>query len=350
MNTIKTRWVRIAVPLIVVGAMAAILFAQGDTQEPSGKAMFEAARKFRQGLSKEQLAQASFGFDDAERLNWHFIPRVRKGLPLRDLEGEPLKAAHALIASGLSKSGYDQALSIMSLEEVLYLLEPGDRAERRERRNPGKYYLSIFGAPSEKGPWGWRLEGHHISLNYTLDNGEVISSTPEFFGANPAFIDAGPERSIRVLGTEEDLARQILKLCTPEQAKIAHIDTKAPDDLRVGPNPQAPNPQPETTPPVGLPGSKMSDDQKKLLAELLGEYLRNMPPDVSARRRAALMQAGIDNIFFAWWGDTERNQRHYYRMQGPTFLIEYNNTQSSANHVHSYWRDMAGDFGIKLKK
>jgi hypothetical protein len=238
----------------------------------------------------------------------------------------------------------------MSLEEVLYLLEPGDRAERRERRNPGKYYLSIFGTPSEKGAWGWRLEGHHISLNYTLDNGEVISSTPEFFGANPAFIDAGPERSIRVLGTEEDLARQILKLCTPEQAKIALIDTKAPDDLRVGPNPQAPNPQPETTPPVGLPASKMSDDQKKLLAELLGEYLRNMPSDVSSRRRAALMQAGIDNIYFAWWGDTERNQRHYYRVQGPTLLIEYNNTQNTANHVHSYWRDMAGDFGIKLKK
>jgi hypothetical protein len=346
----KTRSVRIAVPLIVVGTMGAILFAQGDPQEPSGKAMFEAARKFRESLSKEQLAQASFGFDDAERLNWHFIPRVRKGLPLRDLEGEPLKSAHALIASGLSKSGYDQALSIMSLEEVLYLLEPGDRPERRERRNPGKYYLSIFGTPSEKGPWGFRLEGHHISLNYTLDNGEVISSTPEFFGANPAFIDAGPERSIRVLGTEEDLARQILKLCAPEQAKIAHIDTKAPDDLRVGPNPQAPNPQPETTPPVGLPASKMSDDQKKLLAELLGEYLRNMPSDVSSRRRAALMQAGIDNIYFAWWGDTERNQRHYYRVQGPTLLIEYNNTQNTANHVHSYWRDMAGDFGIKLKK
>ena len=175
-------------------------------------------------------------------------------------------------------------------------------------------------------------------------------NAPEFFGANPAFIDAGPERSIRVLGTEEDLARQILKLCTPEQAKIAHIDTKAPDDLRVGTNPQAPNPQPETTPAVGLPASKMSDDQKKLLAELLGEYLRNMPSDVSARRRAALMQAGIDNIYFAWWGDTERNQRHYYRVQGPTLLIEYNNTQNIANHVHSYWRDMAGDFGIKLKK
>src|SRR5258708_894929 len=240
----KARWIRFAVPLAVAATMGAILFAQGDSQEPSGKAMFQAAQKFRAAFSKEQLGQASFGFDDAERLNWHFIPRVRKGLPLRDLEGESLKSAQALIASGLSKSGYDQALSIMSLEEVLYLLEPGDREERRERRNPGKYYLSLFGMPSETGKWGWRVEGHHVSLNYTLENGEVISSTPEFFGANPAFIDAGPGRSIRVLGTEEDLARQILKLCTPQQAKIAHIDTKAPDDLLEGPNPQAPNPQP----------------------------------------------------------------------------------------------------------
>lgn len=346
----KSRWIRSAVPLAVTVTMGAILLAQGEQQEPSGKAMLQAAQKFRENLSKEQLAQASFGFDDAERLNWHYIPRPRKGLPLRDLEGKALSAAHALIASGLSKSGYDQTLSVMSLEEVLYLLEGGDRAERRERRHPGKYYFSIFGTPSETGKWGWRLEGHHVSLNYTLDKGDVISSTPEFFGSNPALIDAGPERSIRVLGTEEDLARQILKLCSSEQAKVAHIDTKAPDDLRIGPNAQSPSPQPETTPPVGLAAAKMNDDQKKLLGELLNEYLKNMPADISGRRRAALMQAGLDSIHFAWWGDTERNFRHYYRVQGPTFLIEYNNTQNNANHVHSYWRDLAGDFGIPLKK
>ncbi len=346
----KTRWIRWTLPLLVACAMGAILLAQGDAPDATGKAMLQAATKFRETLGKDELAQCSFAFDDAERLNWHFIPRVRKGLPLRDLEGESLKAAHALIASGLSKAGYDQTINIMSLEEILFLLEPGEREERRERRNPGKYYLSIFGTPSATGPWGWRLEGHHVSLNYTLDKGEVISSTPEFFGANPALVDAGPKRSIRVLGTEEDLARQILKLCTPEQAKIALIDTKAPDDLRVGSNPQAPNPQPELTPAVGLPASKMSDDQKKLLAELLGEYLKNMPADVSGRRRAALMRAGIDAIHFAWWGDSERNLRHYYRIQGPTFLIEYNNTQNDANHVHSYWRDFAGDFGVPLKK
>jgi hypothetical protein len=346
------RWIRFTVPVVVAVTMGAILYAQGQTQEPSGKAIVQAAQALRAKLSKEQLARATFAFDDAERLNWHFIPRERKGLPLRDLEGPALQAAHALISSSLSKTGYDQAVSIMSLEEVLYLLEtePKDRAERRERRNPGKYYISLFGTPSETGRWGWRLEGHHISLNYTLDKGELVSTTPEFFGTNPASIEAGPGRSIRVLGPEEDMARQILKLCTPEQAKIVQIDAKAPNDLRVGPKAEAPSAQPETTPPVGLPASQMSPDQKKLLAELITEYLANMPADVAARRRAMLTEAGFDNIHFAWWGEAERNLPHYYRVQGPTFLVEYNNVQNSANHVHSYWRDFAGDFGIPLKK
>lgn len=329
---------------VVLVTMAALLWGQAEQRVPAAQGMFQAAEKLRSSLTKEQLAKVSFGFDDAERINWHFIPRERKGLALRDVEGPALAAAQEFIASGLSKAGYDQTLSIMSLEEVLYLLEGGERAERRERRNPGKYYLSIFGTPSAKGKWGWRLEGHHLSLNFTLDNGEVIGSTPEFYGTNPALIDAGPERSIRVLGPEEDLARQLLKLSTPEGLKIAHVDTKAPDDLRGANTPQA-----DRTPAVGLPASRMTPDQRKLLGDLLEEYLRNMPADVAAKRRDRLMKAGADNIHFAWWGETERNLRHYYRVQGPTFLIEYNNTQNNANHVHSYWRDLEGDFGVPVK-
>jgi Protein of unknown function (DUF3500) len=347
----KTYWTRFAVSFGVVATMGALLVAQGEQQPASGKAMFQGAQAFLGALSADQNKQATFQFDDAERLNWHFIPRPRKGLPLRDLEGNALKAAHGLITSGLSASGYDQVMSVMSLEEVLYLLEGGERAERRERRHPGKYYLSVFGTPSETGKWGWRLEGHHLSLNYTLDKGEVIGSTPEFFGSNPASIEAGPGRTIRVLGTEEDLARQILKLCTPEQAKVTLIDPKAPDDLRGGNAQGGPNStQADNTPPVGLVASKMNPDQKKLLGELLNEYLKNMPLDISSKRRARLTDAGFDNISFAWWGDADRNQRHQYRVQGPTFLIEYNNTQNNANHVHSFWRDLAGDFGIPVKK
>ena len=335
----------------VLAAMGALLSANFQTEPASGLKMTTAAKAFLGTLTAEQKKQASFAFDDKERLNWHFIPRPRNGLPIKQLEGNALKAAHALLQSGLSTVGYDQTLNVMSLEEVLYLLEGGVREERRAKRDPQKYYLSFFGTPAETGTWGWRLEGHHVSLNYTVKDGKVASSTPEFFGANPGTIEAGLGRQIRVLGAEEDIARSILKLCNEEQKKLAWIDMAAPDDLRTGgatgTNPVAS--QPEASAPVGLSAAKMSNDQKKLLSELLSEYLRNMPGDVEKERRAAIEASGLDKIHFAWWGDADQHKRHYYRVQGPTFLIEYNNTQNNANHVHSMWRNLGGDFAIPVK-
>lgn len=330
---------------LVIAAMGALLVARNVQDTPSADKMAKAASAFLESLPAEQKQQATFGFDDKERLNWHFIPRERKGLPIRDLADADKQRAQALIASGLSEAGYSQALEIMSLEEVLFLLEPGDRVERRERRNPGKYYISIFGEPGNQGSWGWRVEGHHISLNYTIVDGKVVSSTPEFFGANPGLIDAGPGRAIRVLGTEEDLARQILKLCDEDQQKLAWISKEAPDDLRGGGALQ-----PVVTKAVGLPISKMSADQKKLLQELLSEYLKNMPADVEKERRDRINKSGLDNTYFAWWGSSELNERHYYVVQGDTFIIEYNNTQNSANHVHSMWRNIDGDFNLKREE
>lgn len=327
--------------VLVLVVMGALFAAQTEQGPATGHAMIAAANAFRKSLTPDQLKQASFEFGDPERLNWHFIPRERKGLPLKRLEGDALKAAKAFIHSGLSEAGYDQTLNVMSLEEVLYLLEGGEREYRRERRDPGKYYLSIFGEPSDKGLWGWRLEGHHISLNFTLNDGQVVSSTPEFFGANPGTIDAGVGRQIRVLGPEEDIARQILKLCTAEQQKHAWISKTAPDEV---PGPGAP--QAEIGPAVGLSYDKMSDDQKKLLHELLDEYLKNLPASVTSERAQAIQMSGWEHIHFAWWGESELNQRHHYRVQGPTFVIEYNNTQNNANHVHSMWRSLSGDFNI----
>lgn len=336
---------RLFLSLTVVAAMGALLWANASSDVPqSGKAMVNATHGFLQTLDESQREQASFGYNDEERLNWHYIPRERKGLPLRALHGEPLEAAHRLIASGLSEAGYGQALDVMSLEEVLYLLEGGEREKRRERRDPEKYYISIFGEPAMNGTWGWRLEGHHLSLNYSITDGEVTASTPEFFGANPALIDAGPGRNIRVLGTEEDLARQILKLCSPEQKKLCWVSKEAPDDIAAPGEPQPPQDEPR-----GLPASKMSADQKKLLGRLLSEYLQNMPADVEQERRAAIEEAGMENIHFAWRGSAEPNERHHYRVQGPTFLIQYNNTQNSANHLHTVWRDLGGDFDIPIE-
>lgn len=336
---------KIVIACCVMGTVGALLWGNAQTEPTSGVRMANAATAFLKTLNDAQHKKATFDFDDKERLNWHFIPRERKGLPLKDLEGDALKAAKKLIASGLSTKGYDQAINVMSLEELLFLLEKGDRETRRGRRDPQKYYLSIFGKPSTKGSWGWRVEGHHLSLNYTIVDGEVVSSTPEFFGANPAMVDAGPKRKIRVLGPEEDIARQILLLCDNEQAKTLHISPKAPDDIR-----SRGTLQPETTPAVGLPIGKMSPAQKKLMGQLLNEYLQNMPQDISQKRRAAIQQAGIDKIHFAWWGSKKPNERHAYRVQGPTFVIEYNNTQNDANHLHTIWRNMSGDFNLPIKK
>lgn len=329
---------------VLTMTMVALLAAQNAQTPKTGQVMSVAAKGFLTAISADQKAQATFKFDDAERLNWHFIPRERKGLPLKSLEGAALKAAHAFIRSGLSEAGYDQTLNVMSLEELLYLLEGGEREFRRDRRDPGKYYLSVFGEPSDSGMWGWRLEGHHISLNFTIKDGKVISSTPEFFGANPGTVDAGKGRQIRVLGPEEDIARQVLKLCTPEQQKKCWI-TKEPPGEVPGPN----VPQAVVVAPVGLPYSQMSEDQKKLIQDLLSEYLKNLPAEIEQERRAAINAAGIDKLHFAWYGLSELHEPHHYRVQGPTFVIEYNNTQNNANHVHSMWRNLQGDFGIPVK-
>lgn len=339
-----SQWLKSVIAIGVVITMGALLVAQADKAPPAGVAMAQAALEFLASVPPDQQAKAKFSFDDAERLNWHFIPRERKGLPFREMQPPGVRAAHKLLASSLSPAGYEQALDVMSLEEVLFLIEGGDRAKRRENRDPKKYYISIFGTPSPTGKWGWRLEGHHISLNWLIENGQIVSSTPEFFGANPAIMDGGAGRVIRVLAPEEDIARQVLKLTPPDKMSAVLLDKKAPGEIR-GANAL----QPDTTPAAGMPASQMNADQKKLLAELLNEYLKNMPADVSAKRRAAIEQAGMDKIHFAWWGGTERNEPYNYRVQGPTFLIEHNNTQSSANHIHSVWRDMKGDFGIAIK-
>lgn len=343
--------------LLAAGATFAIigvafLRAGIEKPEPSGATMTRAALVFLQTLTPEQKKQASFKYNDPERLDWHYVPRPRNGLPFREMSEVSRKAAHTLIANSLSRAGYDQTLQVIGLEEVLFLLDaekdPADvvkeRKVRREFRNPGKYYISIFDTPTLNGKWGWRLEGHHVSLNFVINNGVVVASTPEFFGANPATLDAGPGRRLRPLGAEEDLARQVLKLCTPEQQKMMVIEKTAPKDVRGANKPQA-----EATPAVGLAYAQMSADQQKLLGALITEYLRNMPADVSAARRKAIEEAGMDKILMAWWGEPDLNQRHYYRVQGPTFIIEYNNTQDNANHVHSMWRDVRGDFDIPVK-
>ncbi len=338
---------KLLLSVLVLGCFGVLLTVTAQNQkkaDPAGQKMIVAAERFLDTLNEEQKEQATFAFKSDERLNWHFIPRERKGLPLKDLEGAARKSAEELLQAGLSEAGYDQAVNVMSLEEILFLLEGGEREYRRDRRDPQKYYFSVFGKPSPRGSWGWRVEGHHLSLNYTIEDGRVVSSTPEFFGANPALVDAGPKRKIRVLGPEEDLARQILAVTDPEQIETIWISKDAPDDIRGGGEAQ-----PVVTEAVGLAAGDMNEQQKKLLRELLSEYLKNMPADVEADRRERINKAGWEGIRFAWWGSDKVNERHHYVVQGDTFIIEYNNTQNDANHLHTVWRNVDGDFNVPRK-
>lgn len=323
------------------------LYAQeSSTAEAAdtGVQMTQSAIRFLEMLDFSQKNQVQYAYDDPERLNWHFIPRDRNGVGLWDLTGAARSSAEDLVKAGLSAAGHQKTLQVRSLEEVLYLFEGGEEAQRRLRRHPHKYFLTIFGTPGPKGLWGWRFEGHHLSLNFSIRDGEIISSTPEFFGANPGLIEGGPGRSLRVLGAREDLAREILKACTAEQSKVMWIAKEAPDDVRGGGSAQ-----PVVSEAAGLRFADMSVEQQGLLKELIGEYLSAMPTAVVRDRMRAINDAGMDEIRIAWWGGPDRNQPHHYVVQGSTFIIEYNNTQNEANHVHAMWRSLGGDFNVSAK-
>jgi hypothetical protein len=304
----------------------------------SSTVMTLAAEHFLASLTPEQRAQATFPLEADERQNWHFIPKERKGLPLLDMQPHQKALAHALLAAGLSQQGYIRAVTIMSLEDVLRIMENADP----NYRNPQKYYFSIFGEPSDTGTWGYRVEGHHLSQNYTVVNGK-IADTPSFFGSNPAEVREGPRKGLRVLGAEEDLARDLLESLTPEQKKIAIVTGKAyPDILTMASRKAALEGQPS-----GLSAAKMTKKQFDLLQTLLSDYANNVPEQMAQAREEHIKKAGT-NLFFAWAGVEERGGPHYYRIQSPTFLIEYDNTQNNANHIHSVWRDFNGDFGLDL--
>ena len=242
----------------------------------------------------------------------------------------------------MSEQGYGKVTNIMSLEAVLKVIEkPGGKAER----NPIKYFVSVYGTPDAKGTWGWRFEGHHCSQNFTIVDGKAIACTPCFLGSNPGEVREGPRKGVRVLGREEDLARQIVKSLNPGLQGAAIFDATAPKDIITMIEKKV---APLTPPGVGF--DKLDAAQQALLKELVQEYVHRVRPDLAKDDLAKIAKAGWDKTAFAWAGGTERGQGHYYRVQGPTFLLEYDNTQNEANHVHSVWRDFNGDFGEDLLK
>jgi len=319
--------------------------------------MEQAAKAFLAALTDEQKAKATFAFDapfDApaaakappvatanpalpppdERRNWHFIPRPRRGLPIKEMTTEQRLLAHALLATGLSHRGYSKAVSIMSLESVLAILEKDKKGGAV--RDPELYFFSIFGAPGKE-PWGWRVEGHHLSLNFTAAAGKAPAMTPSFFGTNPGEVKDGPRAGTRILGVEEELGRKLVKSLDSEQRKKAVILAEAPKEIVNVPGRNDSKPE-------GIAGSDLKPEQKGMLRALVHEYLFRNRPDVAAEREPKLVEA----LHFAWAGGLERGEPHYYRVQGGNFVLEYDNTQNDANHVHSVWRDFDQDFGADV--
>lgn len=299
--------------------------------------MARAADKFLASLNAEQKAKATFNLKDEERANWHYVPKIRKGLTIKEMASPQRELAHALLSSGLSEQGYRKATNIISLELILKDLES---ATRQMVRDPELYYVSIFGQPGAKETWGWRVEGHHLSVNFTIVKGQYVSATPSFFGSNPAEVKEGSRKGLRVLAGEEDLGRQLVKSLTADQRKLAVIETTAPKEIITGAERKA-----KPLEPTGILAAKLTSEQSGLLLNLVQEYVHRHRPALAKEDLQKIQKAGFDKIGFAWAGGLERGEGHYYRIQGPTFLMEYDNTQNNNNHIHAVWRDFENDFG-----
>ena len=302
--------------------------------------MYQAAGAFLNSLSSEQRRAACFAFEDAERYDWHYVPRRRSGLALKDMTAEQQAQAQTFLKTGLSQNGYWKSTTIMKLETVLHEIESFDMG-----RDPEKYFFSIFGLPSEKGTWGWRVEGHHLSLNFTIVNGRLLASAPRFLGANPAKVPIGKLSGLRTLAAEEDLARKLLDSLNPEQKQKAVFREQAYGDIVTG-NEEMISPLKR----VGIAAAALDGAQMDILIRLIDEYVSALTPEIARQRTEAVRSSGLPQIHFGWAGALEPGRPHYYRIQGSAFLIEYDNVQNGANHIHSVWRDFEGDFGRDLLK
>jgi len=286
--------------------------------------------------SSNLTAKAVFPFQSGERTNWNFVPMSRLGASLGEMTEGQKELTRKLLRSALSAHGYLQASTIVSLELVLREIEGSDF------RDPGRYFLSIFGKPSDRETWGWRFEGHHLSLNFVIVDGQRVTVAPSFFGSNPAD-SAKAGKVTRPLAGEEDLARALVKTFTPEQSSIAVFAQEAPREIITGTRRTIP-----LLEPAGIGYSSLSAGQQASLRELVGVYVNRYRRELAREDLARIEKAGWTNVSFAWAGGQEKGQGHYYRVQGPAFLLEYDNTQNHANHIHTVWRDRERDFGGDL--
>ncbi|MCK0157501.1 DUF3500 domain-containing protein [Cellulophaga sp. F20128] len=317
------------ITLIILGFLYAFLPAENDK-----------AIQFINSLDKEQRAQALFSIADTTKNTWHFIPGAsfpRAGLKLSDLNTKQKELFSILLKDNLSATGYDKAIRIIALENVLVEMG-GDPTYR----NPEIYFIAFYGDPEKDSVWAWSFEGHHLSLNFS-NVANKISIAPRFMGANPGTVEIGKHKGERVLKEEEDIALELIQSFTDTQKTKAIFQEKAFPEI-VTSNASVVKPLQE----VGIAISELNTAQKRLLQALIDEYLSSMPVHLAKERRDKIKKENYDEVKFGWAGSTTLNKPHYYRVQGKAFLIEFDNTQNNANHIHTVWRDFNGDFGRDL--
>lgn len=299
--------------------------------------MSDAAKAWLAALTSEQRGIANLELSSEERENWHYVPKSREGLSLGKMTEPQRQLARALLSSGLSQHGLLQADSVIALERVLRVIENSDH------RDELLYYFTVFGKPATDAPWGWRVEGHHLSVNFTIAGGH-ISATPNFVGANPAEVRAeGSQKRQRALAAEEDLGRAFVLSLTEAQRGQAIVSATAPGDILTRNERQTKAPQ-----PAGIPFSAMTAVQQGQFKDLVAVYANRLRPEIAEAELKKIAGTGWARLSFAWAGGVRPGEGHYYRIQSPDFVIEYDNTQNRANHIHTVWRVFEGDFGRDL--
>jgi hypothetical protein len=305
----------------------------------SRRTMAALAGAFVETLSDAQRDQASWAFEDAERFNWHYVPRERAGVPIQKMSAASKAALHDLLRHALSETGYRKAVDVMSLEEPLGLIEN----HQRFYRHPENYSVTIFGTPGRL-PWGWRIEGHHLSLNFTAVTEELFGVTPAFWGANPACVPDGyPMAGHRTLGRETDLSYRLIRSLGEAERGRAIIATGSLGNIITEPGREDALRERQ-----GLPLAAMDEGLRNLALELVTTYAHNLRGDLAEAEIARVREAGFEQIHFAWGGPLEDGHANYWRLHGPITLIEYDNTQNDANHIHSVWHDLRRNWGRDL--
>jgi hypothetical protein len=312
--------------------------AQTHPSAPVAAKMRESVERFVAALPEKSRAQAMRPFEDRDRTDWHYTPRSRNGVALKDLDNASRESVHGLLKLALSAAGYRKVVNIIELELVLREIETIGWM-----RDPERYHVTVYGTPDRAHRWGWRFEGHHISLNFTLAGDKMAVDAPSFMGANPATVAKGSRKGLRALGEEHDAGWAILEALGEAHRREAIFESRTYGDIVTG--------NKDKVAPLdnaGIPAAKLDEKQRALLWKLVETYVRSFEPGLAEARLARARQGGIEAIRFGWAGSTARGKPHYYRVQGPLFLIEYDASQNDGNHIHTVWRDFTGDFGHDL--